>query len=428
MEKSDEVFEGVWWIPGQEKRYAGTLTLDDIFELNLIDDKQNMYSLLKGEGLGTNILVGQSLSKSITLLGCKNVGAQTAIPGIAQHLRIRVTTALIGDHFASEKESRFDLVEFRLSNLDEWVARPAIQGAISAKKHQLTYEPLKVLSTEIPRGTIELTNHFEHSRPTPWEIVWRSKETLRLILKKPLDLSEISFKYLSPMRQLLTLASGTHTATLSLRVANSKKLDYSGNPIWSLVRQYNGRQSLPDPKRVRSAEMRFTLQDSRTDFATVIPKWMRLSKRLGPDLDLLFSLNRPDQLYLWDSLFTVATATEGMHRRINPRSPANTTFRTRLIWLLTYTSPLIDQFVGDKAKWATLVKEQRNVVAHSLPAPEITSEQLFRLMQTTQLLLHLVLLRKLGFTKKQCKIIVMNDSNWRFLLGVMPETFPELFS
>jgi hypothetical protein len=154
---------------------------------------------------------------------------------------------------------------------------------------------------------------------------------------------------------------------------------------------------------------------------------MRLHKQLKPDLDLLFSLNSPSGGYTWNSLFNVASATEGMHRRLYPRSPERMTFRNRLLQLLGYASPLITEFVGDKDKWATIIKNQRNEVGHSLGKYPISGEELLRLTQTTQLLLHIVILRKLGFTKKQCKQVVMRDNEWAFLKTAMPKTFPDLF-
>jgi len=148
---------------------------------------------------------------------------------------------------------------------------------------------------------------------------------------------------------------------------------------------------------------------------------------LRPALDLLFSLNSPDGAYSWNSLFTVATATEGMHRRLYPRSPARMTFRNRLTELLSSTSPLLDEFVGDNSKWTLMIKEYRNDVAHSLGASTITADELLRLTQTTQLLLHVIILRKLGFKKKQCKEIITRDPEWSFLRRVMPKTFHDLF-
>src|SRR5688572_9147191 len=99
MKRNDDMFEGVWWVPGEEdKRYFGTLTLSSSFELRLIDGEQDIDSLIRTKGVESDIILGQSLNKSITLLGCRNIGVQSSMPGMAQHYKVHVSSALIGDH------------------------------------------------------------------------------------------------------------------------------------------------------------------------------------------------------------------------------------------------------------------------------------------------------------------------------------------
>jgi hypothetical protein len=428
MKTNDKTFDGVWWVPSDpDKRYYGTLKLDNSFELHLIDGEYSIESLIQAKGVDSDIIVGQSLGKSITLLGCRNVGVQSSTAGIAQHYKVHVSSALLGDHFESEDKAKFNLIEFQCNNLNAWCARFPIAQTHNRADHLLTYKWPETLSATLPGGTVDLANHLMTSDSNYSKITWESRETLKITLKRPQSLSDIGFKYIGPLRQFLTLASGTHTTTTSLRVANSRKLSYSKHPIWSEVQHYGGKQALPDPEELSSLDMRFTLIYPEMDFGKIIPKWMRLHKQLKPDLDLLFSLNSPSGGYTWNSLFNVASATEGMHRRLYPRSPERMTFRNRLLQLLGYASPLITEFVGDKDKWATIIKNQRNEVGHSLGKYPISGEELLRLTQTTQLLLHIVILRKLGFTKKQCKQVVMRDNEWAFLKTAMPKTFPDLF-
>lgn len=429
MKTNDKTFDGVWWVPSDpEKRYYGTLALDNSFELHLIDGGHSIESLIQAKGIDSDIIIGQSLGKSITLLGCRNIGVQSSTAGIAQHYKVHVSSALLGDHFKSENKAKFNLIEFQCNNLNAWCARRLLLQNHTKAGHQLNYKSPEVLTAKIPGGVVDLANHLIINSSDDFKVTWDSRETIKITLGRPLSLSDIGFKYVSPFRQLLTLASGTHTTATSLRVANSRKLGYSKHPIWSEVQHYRGRQILPDPEELSALDMRFTLQYPKIDFEKIIPKWIRLHKQLKPDLDLLFSLNSPGGGYTWNSLFNVASATEGMHRRLYPSSPDSTTFRNRLLQLLGYASPLITEFVGDKDKWATVFKNQRNEVAHSLERHPISGEELLRLTQTAQLLLHIVILRKLGFTKKQCKQVVMRDEKWAFLKAAMPRTFPDLFA
>lgn len=175
----------------------------------------------------------------------------------------------------------------------------------------------------------------------------------------------------------------------------------------------------------------FTL--SEIDFPDLIPRWLALKDRARMGCEILFGLRYIETGYVGTRLLGVASAAESIHSSLRaastplPRSEYralkrkllaaisdesdtikdfvknglrnNPTYNDRMLELASIPdSETVDQLLSDRSRWAAMLKQSRNDLAHanerSIKDDEVTPA--FWLLEVTYALLCLVLMAELG--------------------------------
>ena len=460
MNKPDDSFEGEWWqAANPELRIGGILELCDKFELRLwgtIGDKG--FPPLKA-GFDSQIFHGQSLGNSLTLFD-GHLPSTRVSSGGGSVVLFRIPLAFIGSYWLDDKEeAKFDRVCANIDNLVEWSNQRRMVGRHPTGKTVLEYTRPDPAVATIDGTTITLSEGLA-TRERIYSAQWDVEANLNLELATPEDVHEIDYKYIRPFRYLLNLATGSASAAGRLRVANPAHLD---DPSLRWLDTYVYGRNRPVAKAIEpslSANMLFTLQD--IDFAKVVPRWYQLVEQLGIACDLLFSINAPENIFVGNQMFNVASAAEGIHQRLYPeadkkspeykrrlneilsavpeahsswlkaslQSSHRLTFAQRLDQLIDRAGSAVHPFVGDRAKWIKCVKDIRNQIAHALRERysfETDVVKLAWLTATVDVLLRIVLLRELGFSDAECVTMADKNRQWTHLKRILPAEVPEIF-
>jgi hypothetical protein len=357
-----------------------------------------------------------------------------------------VGTVLIGaDHLASVADCRFNRASFRLSNLNEWVNRSPYRWSSAKSAETVELLDLPTLRATIPGCEITLarTAARHHGRLT--DSGFTSHEVIGLRFDQPQPLDELEYRFIRPLEQLLTLATGTSCIAFDVQTGNDNGPDdLSGRPpsVTYTIRRRNTDMAQQGRPRIRP-HMRFGMNSPgyppNIDLDECIPRWFTLQAQLGTVCDLVFSQRPESRGYLHEQMFSIASALEGMHQRLNrqdeKRSDDDQTrnaeileavragrpehhdwlkkaiagahrksYKFRIDELLDQTDHLMAEVVGDETRWAQQLRGIRDGIGHVLPAQDDkTVEQMIAMLYSARLFAELVLLRQLGFTAAQCR-------------------------
>jgi hypothetical protein len=401
-----------------------------------------------GDRFDEPVLHGRSMGNCLTLLDITETSSSTSRAGELRetHRVLFVGTVLIGeDHLASVADCRFNRASLRLSNLIEWVNRSPYRWSSAGSVESVELLDLPTLSATIPGCEITLDRSAvsHHGRLT--DSGFTSHEVIGLRFDEPQPLNEIEYRFIRPLEQLLTLATGMYCTAFDLRVGNGNG---SGDLLgsWPLasytVRRRNTDMAQQDRPRIRE-HMRFGMNSAgyppNINFGDFVPRWFTLQAQLGTVCDLVFSLRSETNGYLQQQMFSIASALEGMHRSLNPQyeeKSADDRERTgevleavragrpehydwlkaaiayahrksyafRIRELLDQTENLMAEVVGNETKWIQQLRDIRDGIGHVLPGQDDkTVEQMVAMLYSARLFAELVLLRQLGFTPAECR-------------------------
>ncbi|WP_131769348.1 HEPN domain-containing protein [Candidatus Protofrankia californiensis] len=176
-----------------------------------------------------------------------------------------------------------------------------------------------------------------------------------------------------------------------------------------------------------------------------MPRWFELSGTLSLTGDILFSLD--DNEFAGNRMFNAAAAIECLHRRLHPElenekaadrnrrrrieaaipaedrtwfkgrfiNPHRPIYVERLRSLLDIAGAPMEPFIRPgRDAWIQQIKTYRNAGAHSLSDGEDITI-LLRLAQTAEVLMRMVLWRKLGFSEEACARMAQRDQRWEYL-------------
>lgn len=285
-----------------------------------------------------------------------------------------------------------------------------------------------------------------------------------------MTLDELEYRFVRPLEQLLTLATGTHCEALELQVGNDDGSDdlLANWPSNSYaVRRRSSDQCQAERPMIRQ-RMRFGMHCAayppNIDFGTLVPRWYALQAQLSSACDLIFSLRSDAGGYLQQQMFTIASAVEALHRGLYPQLEEKTdderarnktilaavksgcpehhewlagviqfahrrsyVFRVRA--LLQDTDHLMSAIVGDEEKWTQQLRDIRDGIGHVLPAQDdMTVDQMVAMLDSARLFAEVVLLRRLGFTDAECRRSLEHHWERENVRALVEKGFPEWFA
>ena len=104
------------------------------------------------------------------------------------------------------------------------------------------------------------------------------------------------------------------------------------------------------------------------------------------------------------------------------------TFADRLNQLLDQAGVAFVPYRGSRRQLVKVIKDMRNMIAHTRDDLERDPSAMFRLASTLDLLLRIVLLREMGISDKFCDARVSCHPQWSYLRQVLPEVVPFIFT
>jgi len=452
VQNSDRTtFVGQWWLPGRpDQPTPGTLQIGTGHpELELHSTSAAQLAPGRGrERFDPPVLHGRSMGACLTLLDTTETSSSTSrAGGLQETLRVLfVGTVLIGDDYlASAADCRFNRASLRLSNLNEWVNRSPYRWSSAGPVETVELVDLPTLQAAIPGCEITLGRATVSHHGSLTDSGFTSHEVIELKFDEPQPLAELEYRFIRPLEQLLTLATGVSCTAFELQVGN----DDGSNDLlgsWPLasytVRRRSTDMAQPDRPTIRE-HMRFGMNSTgyppNIDFGEFLPRWFTLQAQLATVCDLIFSLRSETSGYLQQQMFTIASALEGMHRSLNPQYEEKSaddrtrngeileavregrpehhdwlkaaiahahrkSYAFRIRELLDQTDHLMAEVVGNETKWTQQLRDIRDGIGHVLPGQDDkTVEQMIAMLYSARLFAELVLLRQLGFTAAQCR-------------------------
>ncbi|MFJ8582639.1 HEPN domain-containing protein [Micromonospora sp. NPDC093277] len=466
-------FVGQWWIPNEPSKVSwGKLDIRERVELELHETIDDWRALGRGDPYRPAVIHGVSGGFHLTLLDNVQISLSTTERGgVGQARRVVVaSTVLVGDsHLETEEDRRFDRAAFRLTNLDQWVNRNGYSVRHSPTE---AIEVLEVpqLKAVIPGGAAYLWKSKSSTFDPKAGASLSSQETIELKLAERHSLDDISYRYVRPFEQLLTLATGVQCEALNLHIG----ID---DPAAEWLNKWPGRHYEVRGPRAETLEsqpvirhhMRFGMNTPgfgpNVDFGEIVPRWFSLQEKLSYVCDLIFSLRTKSSGYLQQQMFTIASAIEGLHRGLNPLLERKTTetrarnkeildaiesgcpnhrdwlagivstahrpsYAFRVKELLQRTDHRMVEIVGDEEVWTRELRKMRDGIGHVLSAAEDGKavHEMIAMLRSAQFLAELVLLRELGFSDADCQQALDHRGERESRRSQMERSFPAWFS
>lgn len=424
-------YRGFWW-PADDPSHQlpGTLTVDKgKATLDLIGDfgRQLISSSPREKAYSWDAepkprLLGTSVDgKDITVEGAWETNSSVHFPGLPTTIHC-ARAVLVGGHFASDEETRFDEIAISASDLNTWSSVSGFKTSIETEDineqgHQgfvgaeARYVAPEEVSIPLGRGEeIALGFTFRgEGLPRPRDRVeLRQEAAVHWRFPRPVDLPSV-FKKVSQIRDFLSLAVGrpvSITSVVGFKPMEDEESAESRRPVellWQIP------HNPEPPKKAREPwEMLFTLAEI-PDASKVLRRWMARQDRLEPVFNLYFgTLYHPD-LYLEVRFLSLAQALETYDFR-RRRKPGKKTLAERTHDVLAQCRTVTRRIVGpDRDRFVDDFKYTRNYYTHYNPrlkAKAASGAALLLLTLQLQVVLELSFLRQLGFPCKSIEEVL----------------------
>ena len=313
------VKNGIWWLPdAPEKRLAGTLTFDkeNGGTLNIvgafIDHIQNY---IDRKTLNPSVILGKTTDGELTtLIECHSIGSKVIISSIEppQSSTFSVTAILLGEHFATLEDVKFNSIEARYRHLDQWLEISGFETIRSPKGLTVNYNHPKTesfsLSDSLSLAIFFKTKVDEQTRPQT-ESTISQKAFLRIksnILRHINDFTDD----LICVSQFLSL--GVRHAVILL--------DLSGNIDGEVTKEVQIFYVPPNADQFYDVilsidRMLFPYSFVKDDFQSYIWKWYSIKDEFKPIIESFFSIRSNPSSYPRHKFLSYMQAIESYHRK-----------------------------------------------------------------------------------------------------------------
>lgn len=343
--------------------------------------------------------------------------------------RLEARHALRGGHEPG-LEARFTHARLRLQHLEDWAQLGGLERHSSTAEDglcfdgastRITYEQPTVPTAEIPDGggSLRLVDRVQIHDTTVRGAALTRRAWLELASPAGRTVDELWTSFVGPVSTLLSLALDTDCPPVALQVA------HAGDGPWLDVHH---------PALVRTDVDRppqHQLLHREHLGLPAIARWLAAGPDLRPLPALVAGVRAGSERTVENQLLELATAAEGLHRRLSgdqrvlPREDAKLirtvikrtpllhpalkdaalnalaflgqpSYAHRLTDLLDRAGPAVPGLVGDPRRWVKDIKTSRNAFAHRLEAgrdlPDLrdwwNQRESLRWVLTAVLLLH----------------------------------------
>jgi hypothetical protein len=433
--------EGFWWDAATpETQVAGRLvySVDDV-HLQLIGALSQSWAFLSGKPEEYPLLLGITTdNKEVSLVECVAVAAHFGSGAPSQ--RIVPRTVLVGAHIPDAKNQTWERVFVSFAHLGDWLAHESIESEPEVDDNGLAgfsikYKRPEPLKANLPGVSIGLEVFLETVPTAGTGQAMTPQAMFRVALDEPETLGQIMKKYVVPLQDLLTLATGRTCTTTSMTLLTPDLVAAGGGyelPVEALFR--SPRVGIDDDERIHPWDMLFTAHVVKDEFQDFMSRWMKLASEVEAVRSLLFGAQYVSG-GLENKFLNAAQAAEVFHRltfkgqelpkakhkermkTVLDAVPAalrvwvkdklaysnELTLRERFDQLFEYVAPSLDEIVANPEGFSKKVRKQRNDLTHRGRVEDASDqglEELFLLTSAMEVLVQAALLRRLGFEPK----------------------------
>jgi len=442
---------GEWYLPHDpSNRLAGVLDCtsnDPLLTMHgelpghrpgsLINDVSGAW------GYHVPILLGRVVAGPlITLEDCYAVSSVGEMTGSLALFRYRPLRTYLGAHFHKTDELAFRVATTELRNLRPWLGPPECLVRSGNRIEKSRLEPVTVTV-----GDATITTHVQLLESwRPYETTFRDVAAFEITSATPLPVARWHEVYLQPLRNLLTLATGSPSQHIRLNLAG----DGANSVVQVIEAQGFGRA--PTTRYRHAGEMLFAFADLRDCWGEVLRRWLGLNERASDALHLLFSVDYAPRMFVEHRFGNLVQALEVLHRRLRPEGSRQTeSDRQRLATIITACPPehvrwlqeklafshepslrdrvfeLVDQagsviapFVADPRQFAKKVADTRNYLTHRNPNVRKKSASMTELWEygfVLQIVLRVAVLHHIREDIEWAKRVVTGTQEYQFQVG-----------
>ena len=428
---------GAWWVPSKgQSKAPGILTFSEEEGLRLKVSKP----------LGSyrqKIILGSVGGKPVTLHDCYETRSSSRGFSIISQ-EFSVDTGFLGISATQPAQVRFRKAVFDFTDLIDWAAVTGMQMKISSKGYTLKYRRPDDININLPDGTLKLGLSGAYPLGASPETTVRESASWELITRKGKRIEDLLSAYITPLWNLLRLASMREN-TIEKFTVYRKPSDRPGQAIQVIFKTgYN-------PRKVRALsrpEMLFSLAQIRDIGSDVLRQWLQIHSKITAVIDNLVGPPSGSKIRLTRRFLDLAQAAEVYHRlffspqtdipekehqermdEILSTAPAahrqwlkekltysnEPSLRRRLRGLLAEANTIMSPIFPDNKKRRIFIQKVvsiRNELTHRLNTAATRPEDLFCLSEILFFLVSACLLIRAGLPKR--RLVKFFRNNYRY--------------
>lgn len=439
-------YQANWWLPNNpNKNFFGILhfTYNNGGKLELFGSFQDRFDTKLSEEF--SILLGLSFNgKFVTLYKCAKVGIHDNFPGgvISTYY---IKYIFVGHIFQHEEELKFKCINIQYSYLDEWIGSSGFSinydGAIMNMRYEIPKNQEFQLNNNFKIKIAYSVNYPQHN------IVQKDAYIKQTAFISIISLEPISYENFIEMSYLiqnflnLGILEPVYPVKIIASYENMKTSDKKGIEIYHRIGY--GDIELKD---IKTFEMFFTFLDIKNNFREFLNNWVEKNNKLRTTYDLFFSLQYNPKMYLQQQFLNLTQGIETYHRCtyynailpeekhaeriINVLNVVDKKYKKWLELELAYSNePSLRQrlkdiykmhedifkiFVTNKKEFINNVIQTRNYLTHYDKKNErtvMTGIELNILINQLKLMLHIILLKEIGFSDDKIKCLITKSRN-----------------
>lgn len=330
----EQLWAGVWWIPGETGEHTGILRLqrDGSTSLELVggfDPMDTFQSETGTEIVGSRLfplIHGIAEGKKITLLGSIPVMSRGGFMS-PRFQRVQPNQALVGVHLESREETVFESAYLWVENMTAWMQQPNLirpfeYPSTDIYAAQLAKTEPQSITVDGWTYVVEMVRRdFRHSQTRGGEALEGGVEAvIHVTAPEPAGLQAFNSVTLEFM-DFLTLASGEASGLYKAEYVLAERETWTDprvdppveNERSTYVENYGRRvfSARPDEKAPDLHYYRFTARD--LSFVEAYPAWLRIRRQASDACNVYFGLDYSPPGFTETRLFSVATVVESLH-------------------------------------------------------------------------------------------------------------------
>lgn len=331
MKMKEGTYTGRWWIPSEPTKTVGVLTYtpQQGFSLELTGSLRGGVGAL--DFSPAEIILGTTSDGVLmTLVDCIKSSGRLKMGdgGIIDSEIWTANVAYIGSHFESLHALQFTSLTLQFSHLVDFGGTPGfsevrlpLPGTVREQmfSYQLRTDPRREVEAAIPGARLMLEDRFESTSDKFTHVDFRHYMQWRVETDEALPLNLWAKRYMKPLQNLLSLATGTPNALQKIEVT-APTIDSDGVTALTVVEvivQPSFLGSEPYTP-LRQREMLFGFRDITDKYESIIQAWFASYEKLEAVYDYYFAVEYAPDMYLGHRFLNIVFAAEMYGRLRRP--------------------------------------------------------------------------------------------------------------